>query len=195
MCGRYYYEGKTAYDVAKELGLDISSLKMPAGDITPASMAVVLSAEKNGNKDKIRIGTMFWGIKGVDNKLVINARAESVLSKPLFSGSFEYRRCLMPASGFYEWDKDRNKVTFFNKDKSPVYLAGVYQLSQNQDAFTILTTAANSSMIKIHDRMPVMLQKENVRDWLYDYEAAKGLLLSEMPLLDSRQDYEQLRLF
>ena len=138
---------------------------------------------------------MFWGIEGKDNKLIINARAESVLEKPMFSGDFEHRRCVMPAESFYEWDKDRNKVTFFRKDKSPIYLAGIYQLSQNRDSFTILTTAANASMIRVHDRMPLMIERDNVRDWLYDYEAAKGMLSIEMPLLESRQEYEQLSLF
>ena len=101
----------------------------------------------------------------------------------------------MPAEGFYEWDKNRNKVTFFRKDKSPIYLAGIYQLSQNRDSFTILTTVANASMIKVHDRMPLMIERDKVKDWLYDFETAQNMLSSEMPMLESRQDYEQLSLF
>ena len=101
----------------------------------------------------------------------------------------------MPAAGFYEWDKEKNKVTFFRKDKSPIYLAGFYQLSENHDSFVILTTAANESMIRVHDRMPLMIEKDKVRDWLYNNEAAKEMLSADMPLLDSSREYEQLSLF
>ena len=192
MCGRYYYEGRTAYDIAKELGLEKEAMEMCSGDVTPGMTPVVFSAGRDGDKSKLQIGHMFWGIDGRDNKLIINTRAESVRAKPMFSGDFEYRRCIMPAEGFYEWDKDKNKVTFFRKDNSPIYLAGIYKLSQNRDSFTILTTAANSSVIRVHDRMPIIIERDKVKDWLDDYEAAKDMLLDKMPMLESRQEYEQL---
>ena len=92
-------------------------------------------------------------------------------------------------------DKDKNKVTFFRQDESPIYLAGFYQLSDNKDSFVILTTAANESMIKVHDRMPLMIEKDAVRDWLNDSDAAKEMLKAPMPQLKSRREYEQLSLF
>ena len=76
-----------------------------------------------------------------------------------------------------------------------MYLAGIYSLSDNKDSFVILTTAANESMIKVHDRMPLMIEKQHVKDWLFDRNAAEELLRENMPLLDSYQDYEQLSLF
>ena len=141
------------------------------------------------------MSAMFWGVTQKDKKLVINARAESALEKPMFSDSVERRRLVIPAAGFYEWDKDKNKVTFYSKDKSPIYLAGFYQLSDNKDSFVILTTAANESMIKVHDRMPLMIEKNAVKDWIFDTDAAKEMLHMKMPLLESHQEYEQMKLF
>uniref|UniRef100_UPI0025EEC65F SOS response-associated peptidase family protein n=1 Tax=Butyrivibrio sp. TaxID=28121 RepID=UPI0025EEC65F len=84
---------------------------------------------------------------------------------------------------------------FYKKDKKPIYLAGFYELSDNKDSFVILTTSANESMIRVHDRMPLMIDQSAVKDWLYDTDAAKEMLSMEMPLLESHQDYEQLSLF
>ena len=195
MCGRYYYSDKINYEVEEDLELEKGSLSMNSGDVTPAMNAMVLLSDKREAGKIIRPSEMFWGLVGKDKKLVINARAESVFDKPMFSGSMEQRRCIMPAAGFYEWDKEKNKVTFFRKDKRPVYLAGFYSLSDNKDSFVILTTAANESMIAVHDRMPVMIEKEQVKDWLYDTEKAKKLLAMPMPQLDSSREYEQLSLF
>lgn len=195
MCGRYFFGDRTAYEVEKELGLEPGFVSMGEGDITPAMSPVVLSADKAGSGRGIRSQNMLWGLSGKDKKLIINARAESVLDKPMFSDSILQRRLIVPAAGFYEWDKDKNKVTFFRKDKTPIYLAGFYQLSDNRDSFVILTTAANESMIPVHDRMPLMIEKGAVRDWLCDTGAAKEMLWVSMPQLDKHRDYEQLSLF
>ncbi len=195
MCGRYFFGAETERDVEKDLELYEGSFVMSAGDITPAMTPKVITSKKNGSSKDVNISDMFWGLTGKDKKLIINARAESVTAKPMFSDSIEHRRCLIPAAGFYEWDKERNKVTFFRKDKSPIYLAGFYQLSENRDSFVILTTAANESMIKVHDRMPLIIERDAVRDWLNDRAAANEMLSSQMPLLESSREYEQLSLF
>lgn len=194
MCGRYYFKDKTAHEIEEDLGLDMGSL-FPAGDITPGTSPVVFAAIKGDIAKEIRIANMFWGISGKDKKLVINARAETALEKPMFSEAIANRRIVIPAAGFYEWDKDKNKVTFSRKDERPIYLAGFYQLSENKDSFVILTTAANESMIKVHDRMPLMIEDKAVRDWLYDRNVAKELLGMKMPLLESKQEYQQMKLF
>ena len=214
MCGRYNWGERTGYAVEKELGLDRSSFVMAAGDVTPGSSPTVLTADRGARSGSLEaltksrnivtsdtssrqiiVTTMFWGITGADKKLIINARAESALQKHMFADSVLHRRCIMPAASFYEWDRDRNKVTFFRQDHSPIYLAGFYQLSENRESFAILTTAANESMIPIHDRMPLMIEKTDVRDWLYDPDAAKEILASPMPRLERTQEYEQLKLF
>ena len=186
MCGRYFFGDRTAYEIEREFGFETGSVVMEEGDVVPSASPIVLSGKRAGAGADINISKMFWGLTGKDKKLIINARAESALDKPMFAGSVENRRCVMPAAGFYEWDRDKNKVTFYRKDRSPIYLAGFYQLSENKDSFVILTTAANESMIKVHDRMPLMIDRTQVRDWLNDAAAAKEMLNKEMPLLDSR---------
>ncbi len=153
------------------------------------------TTDNNKTFDTINVSEIFWGIKGKDKKLIINARAETVLEKTMFSESVLRRRCILPAAGFYEWDKEKNKVTFYRNDKSPIYLAGFYQLSENRDSFVVLTTAANESMIQVHDRMPLMIDKAEVKDWLWDSYAAKEMLGEKMPQLNSHMEYEQLSLF
>lgn len=195
MCGRYFFDAETALEVEDELGLDSGLLSVSSGDVTPAMSPAVITADRGGDGTSLKVSDMFWGVTGNDKKLVINARAESALEKPMFSDSVERRRLVIPASGFYEWDKDKNKVTFYKKDKSPIYLAGFYKLSDNKDSFVILTTAANESMIRVHDRMPLMIEKNAVKDWLFDADAAKEMLHMKMPLLESHQEYEQMKLF
>ena len=195
MCGRYFFDGETAKEIEDELELSPGLITTGAGDITPAMSPIVISADRGGGGAGLRVSAMFWGVTQKDKKLVINARAESALEKPMFSDSVERRRLVIPAAGFYEWDKDKNKVTFYSKDKSPIYLAGFYQLSDNKDSFVILTTAANESMIKVHDRMPLMIEKNAVKDWIFDTDAAKEMLHMKMPLLESHQEYEQMKLF
>lgn len=219
MCGRYFFDGETEKEIENDFGLSSGAVSMKAGDVTPSMSPLVLLGDKVNavsmkkvdvsmpmspmapHSDKtidsagIYVTSMFWGLAGTDSKLLINARAETALKKPMFSDSVQHRRCVIPAAGFYEWDRDKNKFIFYRKDRRPIYLAGFYQLSENRDSFVILTTAANESMIKVHDRMPLMIEKPQVYDWLYDNTAAKELLGAKMPLLDSRCDYEQLSLF
>ena len=194
MCGRYYFSDKTAYEVEDDLHLSRGALATRAGDITPGMATPGIIWNRSYGADII-LSDLFWGIVSKDKKLVINARAESVTEKSMFADSIRNRRCILPAAGFYEWDKVKTKFMFKRADEKPVYLAGFYDLSENRDSFVILTTAANASMKPVHDRMPVMIDKGNVRDYLKDSAAAMEMLSEPMPELDRRSDYEQLSLF
>ncbi len=201
MCGRYFFGDRTADEVEKELGLRPGSISPRPGDATPGMILPGIVRRRNGaqNHDNELQATdvrdLFWGLTSRDNKLIINARAESVLDKPMFSDSFSNRRCLLPAAGFYEWDKAKTKFIFKRPDGKPMYLAGFYDLNEGKDSFVILTTSPNSSMEPVHDRMPVMIEAANAQDYLQDTSAAMDLLKEPMPLLDRSTDYEQLSLF
>ena len=201
MCGRYFFGDRTADEVEKELGLRPGSISPRPGDATPGSVLPGIVRRRNGaqNHDNESQATdvrdLFWGLTSRDNKLIINARAESVLDKPMFSDSFSNRRCLLPAAGFYEWDKAKTKFIFKRPDGKPMYLAGFYDLNEGKDSFVILTTSPNSSMEPVHDRMPVMIEVANAQDYLQDTSAAMDLLKEPMPLLNRSTDYEQLSLF
>ena len=194
MCCRYYFSDKAAYKVEGDLKLTKGALATRAGDITPGMATPGIIWNKGTNED-LALEDLFWGITSKDKKLIINARAESVTKKSMFADSIRNRRCILPAAGFYEWDASKTKFRFKRADEKPIYLAGFYDLSENRDSFVILTTAANASMKPVHDRMPVMIDKENVRDYLNDTLAAMEMINKPMPELDRSSDYEQLSLF
>lgn len=194
MCCRYYFSDKAAYKVEGDLKLTKGALATRAGDITPGMATPGIIWNKGTNED-LALEDLFWGITSKDKKLIINARAESVTKKSMFADSIRNRRCILPAAGFYEWDASKTKFRFKRADEKPIYLAGFYDLSDNKDSFVILTTAANASMKPVHDRMPVMIDTGNVRDYLKDPAAALEMIKEPMPDLDRKSDYEQLSLF
>ncbi len=109
---------------------------------------------------------------------MINARSESVHEKPAFRSAFKRRRCLIPADGFYEWRKEgSDKIPMFIhlKDRPIFAMAGLWEIWNSPEGdeirtCTILTTDANSFMETIHNRMPVILRKEDYAFWLSPQE-------------------------
>jgi len=137
-----------------------------------------------------------WGyvVSGKSN-LIINAKAETISEKRLFQAGLQNHRIAIPARGFYEWNRNKEKVSFTRAGKDTLYMAGIYDIFENEERFTILTTAANESMQPTHDRMPLILEKHQVRDWILDDTRAKDLLLQVPVLLESYQEVQQMSLF
>ena len=135
------------------------------------------------------------GISIVRGKnLVINARTESVMDKPSFRNGILYRRILIPASGFYEWNRLKEKNAFSRYEAPLLYMAGFCDWFEDERRFVILTTAANESMRKVHDRMPLILEKEQLEDWFDDRKVEE--FLHQIPVLLKREtEYEQQSLF
>lgn len=104
----------------------------------------------------------------------INARAETAATRPAFRAALRYRRCLIPADGFYEWKRlGRRKQPYFIRfrDDRLFAFAGIWESRESEDgsqseSCAILTTAPNALMSQIHDRMPVILRPEDYADWL-----------------------------
>jgi putative SOS response-associated peptidase YedK len=121
---------------------------------------------------------MGWGFvprwaKGDPGKRPINARSESAAEKPLFRQAFREGRCLVPASGFFEWRKDgpvRQPYYFHRVDGAPLLFAGLQDRWEGPEGavetFAILTTRANGLMAPIHDRMPVILDPGAGHAWM-----------------------------
>jgi putative SOS response-associated peptidase YedK len=134
-----------------------------------------------------------WGLIPSWSKEVkgfINARSETLNEKPSFSESFERRRCLIPADGFYEWKKSgksRQPYYFQMKDEEPFYFAGIWDEwrgdRESTTSCAIITTTANEVLETIHDRMPVILPAYGQDAWLgSDTEPAELLsLLNPFP--------------
>ncbi|HEV7902587.1 MAG TPA: SOS response-associated peptidase [Pyrinomonadaceae bacterium] len=115
---------------------------------------------------------------------LINARSETVQEKPSFRDAFKKRRCIIPADGFYEWQRTGGKKQpfFFRmRDESPFGFAGLWDRWQDGEgkaieSCTILTTGANEVLRPVHDRMPVILHPEEYALWLGGEERQRGLL-------------------
>lgn len=197
MCGRYQFSSGKYRELQQILqnarhhsGLGAEQTNFPlSGDVAPAGQAPVLVA---GN-GKVAAVFQQWGIPGRQGRLIINARAETVCDKPLFRRSMAGRRCVIPATGYYEWDSARHKY-FFQRPGTPLYLAGIYDNVDGQDRFVVLTTAPNASVRDIHDRMPLILSHDQVRPWLTDSLAALELLTVEPSALERESEDGQMSL-
>lgn len=117
----------------------------------------------------------FWSKEPSVRFQTINARSETAHSSPAFRTAFRYRRCLIPASGFFEWqkrEKEKQPYYIFRKDGKPLAFAGLWDRWESQDgsqaleSCTILTTRANDLVTRLHDRMPVILEPADFDLWL-----------------------------
>jgi putative SOS response-associated peptidase YedK len=177
MCGRYRLARKKEilaeiFDVANEVDWD------PRYNVAPGQDVAVV--RQDATQPARSFSRMRWGLIPSWSKdpksgyKMINARAETIAGKPAFREPFQSRRCLIPADGFYEWSK-------YSKGKSPFCLtladdsvfafAGIWDRWMNQngepiETCSIITTTANSLLADIHDRMPVILRREDYDRWL-----------------------------
>lgn len=196
MCGRYLFSTQEykefrqiVRDAQRRSSGQHDELNFPmAGDISPTNEAPVLLA----SGDKIVAEFQRWGIPGWRGGLMINARAETVCEKPMFRRSMAAQRCVIPASGYYEWDAGKHKY-FFQLPGKPIYLAGIYDNIEGVNCFVVLTTVPNETVRDIHDRMPLILTHEQVRPWLTDSQAALQLLTISPPALQRSSEDGQLR--
>lgn len=145
---------------------------------------------------------MNWGFAPSYMKnLVINARSETIMEKKMFKESFERRRCILPVSGYYEWEKIHNEEGKEEKIKREITmpnqeilsLAGIYDRFQGKDgqlfwAVTVLTKEADLSIAHVHDRMPVILSKELESEWLNTSHDQYESLLKKIKI--SHHDYK-----
>lgn len=189
MCGRYYFGGKTGKVAAK--AFDVAEIATPADDVTPGMSPMVIGTKGN----ILSSSAMYWGLKNPRGGLIINARAETALQKPMFAAGVENRRLIIPAEKFYEWNGNKDKFTFCRPDSDVIYLAGFYDMSGNREAFVILTTAANDSMFPVHDRMPLMIEEKDVPDWLLEPRKTQEFLRMQMPELVREREDGQMSLF
>ena len=182
MCGRFYIAEE---DTAEDLQRIIDSLNRryngnsPAktrGEIRPTDIIPVVA---NSPSMAISAYAMKWGYTMPDGKPMFNARSETAANKPLFSDGMKQRRCLIPATCYFEWEKrgDRKiKHAIATRGQEMIYLAGIYRREGNQAACSILTREAAACVAHIHHRMPVILPAEAIPDWLNPrYDAVEVL--------------------
>lgn len=188
MCCRYYYDEKMAREIEKICKSIDRKLRMAAGEVCPLDIAPVIT----GRKGKLLLEEMQWGFPQQDKKgLLINARSEGIGEKKTFGESVRRRRCVIPASGYFEWDSRKNKVTFNRTDNKSIYMAGVYNMIDNAERFVVITTEANESASNVHDRMPLVLEENEIDMWIYDDKATEFILNKKSPELGQHREYKQ----
>jgi putative SOS response-associated peptidase YedK len=139
--------------------------EIKTGEKYPDSAAPVITA----NGDDLYAEVKQWGFPNFKgSSVVFNARSETAAEKNMFRSSLRERRCVIPARHFYEWDKAKQKVAFYDNNEPIIYMAGFYNTFKDQSRYVILTTSANVSMADVHNRMPVMLKKNEIGDWIQD---------------------------
>ena len=201
MCCRYYYEDfeiELRELMKAEMVVKLSelpSVKTGRRDVCPSQASVVIhGSRENGTRERaIGASEMVWGFSNPVRKgLIINARAETAREKVTFAESIARRRCVIPASGFYEWDQHKAKFRFTSMDGGLLLFAGFYREEQGVPRYTILTTEANGSMIKVHDRMPVMIGRNEIRPWIEDDTRLSDFLSREQVPLACDQESGQI---
>ena len=177
MCGRYYIETDSMNEqlrqiiaeVERKQGNSEAHAAMKLGEIYPTNIVPAIS-EKGAE-------LMKWGYAGYKNR-VINARSETAFEKPMFRKSLLEKRCLIPASRYYEWRrtesgaKSKQKFALFRLGQ-PLYMAGVWRQEQGEElpVFVILTREAAPGVAQIHNRMPVILPEETQEAWVHGEDA------------------------
>jgi len=140
----------------------------------PTQMLAVITNEKPRQLSYYKWGLIPGWAKdpSIGNKM-INARAETITEKPSYKTALRTRRCLVPADAFYEWRQNGDKVPYriYLKNSKLFAFAGLWDRWRTPDgneisSFTIITTGANGFMQPIHNRMPVILKRENEKLWL-----------------------------
>lgn len=176
MCGRFvtiipYEELKHIFDLVES-----PTRSEPRYNVAPTQQVpVVRSTGEHNELTPMRWGLIpSWSKDASIASHTINARCETVAEKPSFRHAIKYNRCIIPISGFYEWAHSGGTKTphyIYLSDNIPMSLAGIWEHwkspeGEELETFSILTTAANSLIQPLHDRMPVILQPSDYALWL-----------------------------
>jgi len=194
MCGRFTL--RTPAAILKDyFGLSDLPGFPPRYNIAPSQLVGAVRATDNGRRwVELRWGLVpNWAKEPSIGNRMINARAETVATKHAFREAFEQRRCAIPADGFYEWQKldgGRKQPYYLSRtDGKPFAFAGLWERWRDRtsgvviESCAVITTTPNELLAPIHDRMPVMLDREAAAEWIREDAVAGALdvLLQPFP--------------
>lgn len=181
MCGRFTLRAN-ASELVQMFSLLNQPIIIPRYNIAPTQLVACVRQDEQGAREMhdLRWGLVpFWAKDLKIGARMINARGETIATKPSFRNSFKKRRCLIPVDGFYEWKRlgPKNKQPFLieMKDKLPFALAGLWETwtpktpeqgTEPVESCSIVTTEPNALMSTLHDRMPVIVDEADFDAWL-----------------------------
>lgn len=195
MCGRFVAASSVDDLVA---GFSVREVRLteiePSWNVAPTDPTPVVLAHESVRSLEVRRWGLVphWAQSPTDAAKRINARAETVHETPAFRDAFARKRCIVPVDGFYEWRRQPNSPSqpYFirSRDSMPLALAGLRATWGEGEKLlqtcAVITTAANSVMGEIHDRMPVILAEDAWDGWLDDQEDDQGWLRSLLVAAD-----------
>ncbi|MQS75391.1 SOS response-associated peptidase [Companilactobacillus halodurans] len=187
MCGRYLFQPDKNPEIKRIYQLAVDNGFQPkTGEIFPTDQTALIVAGKR----QVQVVTMKWGFPGFKpGQSIINARFETASQKQMFADSFQKRRCVYPTTGFFEWNKQKQKYKFnFSNDPQTLFIGGCYNYFDDVPQSVLFTTEPNESMIQIHDRMPLILAKNQINAWIYDDKFANSFMDQTMPKLISQEE-------
>ncbi|MSU47546.1 MAG: SOS response-associated peptidase [Opitutus sp.] len=177
MCGRYVLKRKDLEALMAQLGVSDPREFVSRYNIAPSTVVPAIRVTSDGRRETagLQWGLVPWWSKDPKSGArMVNARAEGIAAKPAFREAFRQRRCVIPASGFYEWQTlGRLKFPWYFQmsDDSPFLLAGIWEKWRGADAAemetcSLITTTPNDVVRPLHDRMPVILRGGAIDAWL-----------------------------
>lgn len=187
MCGRYQNK-VTLENLLELLGLDYDFYKeiltrTKKENIAPTDLIINISQKD----DSIILEISNWGIKfKSDSPLIFNSRIETISEKPYWKKLFDKNRCLVPMTGFYEWKKSgKKKIPYriFLPEEELFFVPALSTNINNQKFISLVTTEPNSFMKEIHHRMPVIIQKDQIKNF-FENDVLTNIELCK-PLADS----------
>ena len=190
MCGRFTLRTPGSVMI-EQFSLDFQGELFPRYNIAPTQLSPVVRGTGR-QVTPLQWGLVpFWAKDPKGGARMINARSESVATKPAFRSAFKRKRCLVIADGYFEWVKSgKKKLPYWIRmaDERPFMMAGLWESWRDKtvedstplETFTILTTSSNTLTKEVHDRMPVILSANDFDEWLdpdqQDADALTGLL-------------------
>ncbi len=181
MCGRYTVFTQDEDSLMTKF-LKQAGFNEPMSEIYPTNAAPIIMPFEG----KITARCAFWGFPLTNSsKPVINACSESAAGKRFFSDALYRRRCVIPATGFFEWcRKTKDKYIFTPRYSDLMYMAGAYNVYGAFKRFVIFTRPADEDVSDVHNRMPVLIAQENVREYLLGADYFEDAFIMPPPELN-----------
>jgi putative SOS response-associated peptidase YedK len=176
MCGRFQLSVK-GKQISERFNVEVfDKFYKPSFNCAPSQKLPVITNDHPAKLSFFQWGLIpYWAKDPIIGSRNINTRSETISEKPSFKSAYKNRRCLIPANGFYEWQKDSDHTPYriFLKDEKLFAFAGIWETWKDAEnriinSFSIITTNANSLVADIHNRMPVILKPEDEDKWLIE---------------------------